>query len=92
MRVCEVSGSVNPEITFPEAQSESQAQFLAFTRLLPVPGAEEEERCRRPQEADERLHDVAQRQPRENQVGEPWNLHHRDIQEGRGNVEAAGQR
>lgn len=53
---------------------------------------EEAERLRWPKEANERLHAVAQFQPWAYQVGEPGYLHNRDIQEGRRNVEAAGQR
>lgn len=56
---------------------------------------EEAEGHQRPQEADEFLHAVAQLQPRAHQVGKPRNLHHRDLQEGRRDVETdreGGQR
>lgn len=65
--------------------------YLSILFLCSI-GVEEAERYRRPQEADECLHAVAQLQPRANQVGEPGNLHHRDIQEGRRDVETTGQR
>lgn len=54
-------------------------------------GLEKAERHWWPQEANECLHAVAQLQPWADQVGEPRDLRHRDIQEGWRDVEAAGQ-
>lgn len=55
-------------------------------------GLEKAEGYRGPQEANECLHAVAQLQPGADQVREPGNLRHRDIKEGRRDVETAGQR
>lgn len=71
-----------------------QPSFSLKRSLIPFLffGLEKAERYRRPQEANECLHAVAELQPGANQVREPRNLRHRDIKEGRWDVETAGQR
>lgn len=75
--------------------------FLPLPFLSPSPfsplsllyslSPEEAEGQWRPQEADERLFPVAEHEPREHQSRAPWDIHHRDLQEGRGDVEGTGE-